>query len=119
MQSGVDSLGPPDQDYVDVLYADGKENDTPPQRPFRVVGEEGLSLDVSSVGPPSIGHVSLGTVQPSSTPGSLSEVSTRIQQLEAELAASREEADSLHRMLEELPAIYEEKFRQQIGRAHV
>ena len=108
MQSGVDSLGPSDEDFVDVLYADGQENDTP-HRAFRVVGEEGLPLDI-----PPVGHVSLGTVQSSLAPASVSEASSRIQQLEAELAASRQEAESLHQMLEELPVIYEEKFRQRL-----
>jgi hypothetical protein len=38
----------------------------------------------------------------------------RIQQLEQELAAARDEASALHEMLEDLPEIFERKFRQRL-----
>jgi len=37
-----------------------------------------------------------------------------IQRLEQDLAAAREEATSLHEMLEDLPGIFERKFRQRL-----
>ena len=38
----------------------------------------------------------------------------RIQQLEQELAAARDEASAMHEMLEDLPEIFERKFRQRL-----
>lgn len=53
--------------------------------------------------------------QPASPPPSSSgEEALRIRQLEQELAAARDESEALHQMLEDLPEIFERKFRQRL-----
>ena len=49
--------------------------------------------------------------QPLSSSG---EEALRIRQLEQELAAARDESEALHQMLEDLPEIFERKFRQRL-----
>lgn len=52
---------------------------------------------------------------PSTSPPSAADPNVaRIQRLEQELAAARDEATALHEMLEDLPEIFERKFRQRL-----
>ncbi|MFM7648170.1 MAG: hypothetical protein ACKO50_08905 [Cyanobium sp.] len=53
--------------------------------------------------------------EPASPPPSSSgEEALRIRRLEQELAAARDESEALHQMLEDLPEIFERKFRQRL-----
>lgn len=51
---------------------------------------------------------------PEPPPPTLEEQALRIDQLEQELEASRDETQALHQMLEDLPEIFERKFRQRL-----
>lgn len=53
-------------------------------------------------------------MKPTSQPSAADPSAARIQRLEQELAAARDEATALHEMLEDLPDIFERKFRQRL-----
>lgn len=53
-------------------------------------------------------------VQSTAQPSAADANAARVQRLEQELAAARDEATALHEMLEDLPEIFERKFRQRL-----
>ncbi|MFM7312465.1 MAG: hypothetical protein ACKO0M_04735 [Cyanobium sp.] len=63
--------------------------------------------------PPPLAGPSPSTVHPMDDEARAADAA-RIQRLEQELAAAREEAGALHEMLEDLPEIFEHKFRQRL-----
>ncbi len=122
-ESILDLIGDGDQTSRRTVGIGGPSAWTPPPPPpplnfahLRVVASgDGVSPGIGSSASSEPSGVPEQQEPPAPPPPlSSGEDALRIRQLEQELAASRDEAEALHQMLEDLPEIFERKFRQRL-----
>ncbi|MCS5697872.1 hypothetical protein NZK32_02275 [Cyanobium sp. FGCU-52] len=95
---------PPPLNFAHLrVVASGDATVQPGTRPMASSEPEGTPRHEAPASPP-----------PPHPLSSSREAALRIRQLEQELAAARDEAEALHQMLEDLPEIFERKFRQRL-----